>query len=185
MAGTEIARAAALAQSTNENPGVFEAVATVRVDGGPLLLFAAGQEEISPRRIRKWLLEEHSDAPVPDEVYVLAELPRLNGDIDWESLALLSEDDAPRRADYVPPAPGTQTYLAELWEDLLQMDRVGAQDDFFATGGHSMLAVRMRQAIQRDQRVTVPADVLFANSVLSEQAQAIDEQAQAIEEARS
>jgi hypothetical protein len=57
-----------------------------------------------------------------------------------------------------------------LWEDLLGVEGVGADDDLFSLGGHSMLAVRIRRAIQRDHGTPIAPELLFENSVLKDQA---------------
>ena len=47
------------------------------------------------------------------------------------------------RAAYVAPRTPTEEALAEIWRELLGVDRVGVNDDFFDLGGHSLLAVKM------------------------------------------
>ncbi|RKF16922.1 SDR family NAD(P)-dependent oxidoreductase [Roseovarius spongiae] len=63
--------------------------------------------------------------------------------------------------DYVAPAPGLESALAETWSGLLGVGQVGAQDSFFDLGGHSLLAVRLFAQIRRDHGVQFPLSVLF------------------------
>ncbi|NJS15815.1 MAG: hypothetical protein HC788_16080 [Sphingopyxis sp.] len=50
---------------------------------------------------------------------------------------------------YVAPRTPTEAQLAQIWADVLQLDKVGVEDNFFTLGGHSLLAItvleRMRQ----------------------------------------
>ncbi|KUI97133.1 putative non-ribosomal peptide synthetase [Vibrio sp. MEBiC08052] len=60
-----------------------------------------------------------------------------------------------------------ETTLAEIWSQLLNVERVGRQDDFFELGGHSLLAVRLISEIQHRLRIEVTITELFEHSVLS------------------
>ena len=51
--------------------------------------------------------------------------------------------------------------LAEIWQELLGMERVGIYDNFFELGGHSLLAMRVVSAIRRELLVTIPIYILF------------------------
>ena len=44
---------------------------------------------------------------------------------------------------YEPPQNETETRLAEIWQEILQVEAIGRNDDFFALGGHSLTAVRL------------------------------------------
>lgn len=60
--------------------------------------------------------------------------------------------------------------LAALWAELLETDRVGAEDDFFALGGHSLLATRLASALLETFGVELPLRELFEAPTLAEQA---------------
>jgi arthrofactin-type cyclic lipopeptide synthetase C len=75
--------------------------------------------------------------------FVLAALPlTANGKVDRKALP------APDLAalftrEYAAPEGEVETALAQIWADVLQVERVGRQDHFFELGGHSLLAMRM------------------------------------------
>jgi hypothetical protein len=171
------ASTAALERSVREHPAVAEAAAVTIDEGGTAstLLYLTVHGDLTPRQLRCWLDNSRPRCTTPDEIHVVPEIPRDGDALDWSVLQRIRDDDARRRAPYVLPRTGTESYLVELWETLLELDRVGAEDDFFSLGGHSMLAVRIRRAIQRDRGVVVPAELLFINSVLADQARAIDD----------
>ena len=55
---------------------------------------------------------------------------------------------------YEPPSSDLERSITGLWQDVLKLDRVGANDNFFDVGGHSLLAVRLfgklRDTLGRD-----------------------------------
>ena len=63
-----------------------------------------------------------------------------NGKLDKRALPA-PEADAFGQAEYQAPEGEAETLLAAIWQELLGVERVGRDDDFFALGGHSMLAM--------------------------------------------
>jgi amino acid adenylation domain-containing protein len=62
------------------------------------------------------------------------------------------------------PAPGLEFIIAEIWKEILKVDRVGAHDNFFELGGHSLLSLRVVVAVERrtGQRID-PRSLFFQN----------------------
>ncbi len=59
-------------------------------------------------------------------------------------------------APYVEPRDDTERRLAAIWQRLLGVEPVGANDDFLELGGHSLLATRLATAIQTELGVSIP-----------------------------
>jgi hypothetical protein len=57
--------------------------------------------------------------------------------------------------------------LAAIWGELLKVERVGRQDDFFSLGGHSLVAVRLITRVQQVLGVEVGIGDVFAHPILS------------------
>lgn len=128
------------------------------------------------RDLRAALAADLPSYLVPSEFVVIEEMPMdAHGKRDWDRLRELHAERAAARTEYVSPRTATERTLVRYWEDLLARERVGAEDDFFALGGHSMLAVRLRMVIERDLGVSVPPESLFENSVLTDQARMLDD----------
>ncbi|MFI5958876.1 SDR family NAD(P)-dependent oxidoreductase [Cryptosporangium sp. NPDC051539] len=73
-------------------------------------------------------------------------------------------DDRPERvldSDYAPPTTELETALCGLWQEALGLDRVGIHDDFFATGGNSLVAVQLLGGIRTVTGQRVPMRALF------------------------
>jgi acyl-coenzyme A synthetase/AMP-(fatty) acid ligase/acyl carrier protein len=114
------------------------------------------------------------DYMVPSAVVVLPALPRTShGKVDRQALpALAVEAGAP--AAYVAPRTEVEQTLAQIWCEVLQRKQVGTSDDFFALGGHSLMATRVVAAIRQALSVELPLRTLFDIPVLADLADRID-----------
>nr|HMS64746.1 non-ribosomal peptide synthetase [Ignavibacteria bacterium] len=63
--------------------------------------------------------------------------------------------------EYVEPGNDTEKKLAEIWKELLKIDRVGIYDNFFELGGHSLLAMRVITAVQKEFEIELVVKDLF------------------------
>ncbi|PDT63929.1 non-ribosomal peptide synthetase, partial [Bradyrhizobium ottawaense] len=80
---------------------------------------------------------------VPSAFVRLEALPlTVNGKLDRKALAA-PDDEAYAHRAYEPPQGEIEITLAQIWAELLDVERVGRHDDFFELGGHSLLAVRL------------------------------------------
>jgi SAM-dependent methyltransferase len=92
-------------------------------------------------------LREHLGARLPDYMLPAAIVPiealplTANGKIDRDRLPDL--DARPEVGRFVAPRTPVEEALCGIWADVLQLDRVGVEDDFFQLGGHSLLATRV------------------------------------------
>uniref|UniRef100_UPI00210B8173 non-ribosomal peptide synthetase n=1 Tax=Massilia sp. YIM B04103 TaxID=2963106 RepID=UPI00210B8173 len=162
-------------------PGVREAVVVVREDHpGDRRLVAylvASGEESDSQRLREALSRQLPDYMVPAAYMRLDALPlTLNGKIDKRALPA-PEDAAYARRGYEAPQGATETALARIWAELLQLERVGRQDHFFELGGHSLLALHLIERMRHEQ-LHVDSRVLFSHPTLAALARAVDEGAQ-------
>src|SRR5262245_56547568 len=115
---------------------------------------------------------------VPAVIVELEALPLTpNGKLDRRALPA---DDAQAyiRRGYVPPEGQTETRLAQIWADLLKIERVGRHDNFFELGGHSLLAVSVLSQLQQTMSVEVPLGSLFTHPILADFAREVERSAQ-------
>jgi acyl carrier protein len=85
------------------------------------------------------------------------------------------EQAAPRRITGTLPQTELQAKLAGIWCDLLGLEAVGIEEDFFDLGGHSLLAVQLLSQINQETGVDLPDSVIYADKLR------IDNLARAIE----
>ncbi|WP_338927406.1 amino acid adenylation domain-containing protein (plasmid) [Mycetohabitans endofungorum] len=95
-----------------------------------------------------------------------------NGKLDRRALPA-PDDDALAHQAYEAPQGELETTLAEIWAELLGVERVGRHDSFFALGGHSLLAVRLMNQV-RGLGADVPLATLFAKPTLAAFAAALE-----------
>ncbi|MDQ6606641.1 MAG: amino acid adenylation domain-containing protein [Actinomycetota bacterium] len=89
--------------------------------------------------------------------------------------ALPAPDGArPDLADsYVAPETPIEETLTSIWSEVLGVDRVGIDDDFFDLGGHSLLAVKMLARVQETMGIDLYLGIVFENSTVRELAVAV------------
>ncbi|MDF2796585.1 MAG: non-ribosomal peptide synthetase, partial [Pseudomonas orientalis] len=112
------------------------------------------------------------DYMLPSAYMPLASLPLTNnGKLDRKALPAPDPQALLSRA-YEAPEGEVETLLAQIWQDVLKLERVGRHDHFFELGGHSLLAVSL---IERMRRVGLSADVrvLFSQPSLAALAAAV------------
>ncbi|GHF63526.1 polyketide synthase [Kitasatospora xanthocidica] len=76
---------------------------------------------------------------------------------------------------YTAPATPTEERLAEIYAELLGLDRVGVEDDFLELGGHSLLAAQVAARLRAEFEVDVPARVFFEGGRIADLAVEIED----------
>jgi len=157
-------------------PGLETAVVIARSDVGrapqlvAYILWRNRSEALSPSEVRARLAERLPDYMVPTAIVRLDELPlNPNGKIDRSALPRPSETDR----SLEPPMPGIETILAELWGQLLGLEKVGRNETFLELGGHSLVATQLTSRIRVRFGMDVPLGDILGPVTLAEQAQSI------------
>jgi len=90
-----------------------------------------------------------------------------NGKVDRQALAAAGPSDGARRvpSDGSPRTAG-EAVLLEIWRSLLGRDDISVHDDFFALGGHSLMAMQMMVRVEQRYGRPVPISALFANATI-------------------
>ncbi|MBV9108182.1 MAG: non-ribosomal peptide synthetase, partial [Gemmatimonadetes bacterium] len=132
-----------------EHPSVAQAAVAVRGEGAARRLAAyvvpAAGTEADVAALRAYLAGRLPGHMVPAAWRVMDALPLTpSGKIDRRSLP----DPTPeRRPDAVPRSAAERT-VSRVWARVLGVDTVGADDNFFEIGGHSLLLARVRQGLR-------------------------------------
>lgn len=115
-------------------------------------------------------------AMCPDSFVFVDSLPlTANGKVDARLLPTVSIHDAPQATAFREPHTATELVTAQVWRELLEVSRVGLDDDFFELGGHSLLAVRMLGVLGDRLGRPVPMSLLVKCSKLGGFAAEIDD----------
>ena len=123
--------------------------------------------------LRAYLAERLPEYMIPTAYVRLERLPLLqNGKLDRKGLPAFSEE-AYGSTEYEPPVGQTETAIANIWAELLHVERIGRHDNFFQLGGHSLLAVRAVSRLRQRLDVSIAISDFFFHSSLSQLAEHI------------
>jgi len=118
---------------------------------------------------------------IPSAFVLLDQLPlNANGKIDRQALeaaiptAHAGDTKAGKTTPDARPLTQTERTLGAIWAELLKVDSVGLNDDFFDLGGHSLLAISVVSRVRDAFEVDLPLRNLFERPTLSALAEAID-----------
>ncbi|MEM7585845.1 MAG: amino acid adenylation domain-containing protein [Acidobacteriota bacterium] len=142
--------------------------------------------QLAAQDVQQELAESLPEYMVPARIVTLEAIPlTTSGKVDRRTLAGRAEDDvAALEGDaYVAPRTPLEARLAELWTELLGVERVGMDDHFFALGGHSLLATQLVSRVRDELGLELPLVELFAQPTVAELAGILSEQEEAAEDA--
>jgi amino acid adenylation domain-containing protein len=149
------------------NPHVGQAAVAVKKRGTENQLVAyvtpANSISLDEEALRKYLEDRLPSYMVPSSLMTLESLPKTaNGKLDRANLP------EPRisRVEHSAPADEIEAKLVSLWEELLGVQGIGTDQDFFEIGGHSLLAVRMLYGVERTFGKRLPTSMLFESATI-------------------
>ncbi|MBW4698402.1 MAG: amino acid adenylation domain-containing protein [Aphanocapsa lilacina HA4352-LM1] len=135
-----------------EHPQVQQAVVLVDGQVQRLVAYLVGPDPDKPpseSSVRQYLAERLPQYMVPSVWVVLAALPRTpNGKVDRKALAQHQIERSHGQTAFVLPLSAAERTIAALWQEVLQIDKVGVHDHFFELGGTSLLAVRLHARLR-------------------------------------
>ncbi len=112
--------------------------------------------------LREFLASRLPDFMVPSALALLPSLPRTpSGKIDRQALPAPNFGAAAEDRGFVEPRSPLEAEVASIWAEVLKLDRVGVEDDFFSLGGHSLLAMQIMSRLQEAFRTQLPLVLLF------------------------
>ncbi|HEY0734806.1 MAG TPA: amino acid adenylation domain-containing protein, partial [Herpetosiphonaceae bacterium] len=145
-----------------------------RSDRGEGLLKNPG-EGLSTDALRRFLHDKLPEYMIPAAFVTLDALPLSpNGKIDRKALPAPDTSRPELEAAFVPPQTPAEQALAEIWQRVLGLERVGVYDNFFALGGDSMRSIRVLSQA-RDRGLSLSLQQLFQHQTIGELARALDD----------
>ncbi|TKK87743.1 non-ribosomal peptide synthetase [Herbidospora galbida] len=110
-----------------------------------------------------------------DRLFRTGDLARHRDDGTIEFLGR-TDDPAPvRAAEFVEPRTDTETLVAGVWAEVLGLAEVGVFDDFFALGGHALLAERVASRLREALELDVPMKTVFERPTVAGLALAVEQ----------
>jgi amino acid adenylation domain-containing protein len=164
-----------------EHARVREAAVVLREDapgaGGLVAYFVPGGGGAAPEagELRGHLRERLPEYMVPSSFVPLKAMPLTrNGKVDRDALPPPpAEAQGAGAARYVAPRAGIEQTIADVWRQVLKLERVGVDDNFFDLGGNSLLIVQAHSRLQAALGREMSLLELFKNPTISLLAQAL------------
>ncbi len=150
----------------SQHPQVHSVVVTARVDTSKnqrLVAYIVPQHQATPTtsELRHFLKQKLPEYMLPNAFVILESLPLTpNGKVDRRALPA-PDLEVNRLVSFVPPRDTIELQLTQIWSEVLEVDCIGLQDNFFEVGGHSLLAVRLMAKIQQQFGKNLPLATLF------------------------
>jgi acyl carrier protein len=129
---------------------------------------------ISSSELRHYLEDKLPQYMIPASFVILEKMPlTASGKLDTSALPEPHQNDGERDSGYVAPRTPIEELLAEIWAQVLRVERVGIRDNFFDLGGHSLLATQLISRIRESFGIEVPLLKVFEASTVEDFAVAI------------
>lgn len=171
--------------------GIKEAVVIAREDvpGDPRLVGyvvlnqSAGTPPINEigSRWQEALLTVLPEYMVPDDFVLMEAIPITpNGKTDRKSLPVPNYSLSKKTGEYVAPRTDVEKQLADIWQEVLNIEKVSIFDNFFELGGRSLAAVQIMARIEKLTGKRLPLATLFEHSTIEKLALRVKADAKSI-----
>jgi amino acid adenylation domain-containing protein len=131
---------------------VRQAVVMLRDDApgeARLIAYVASEAKVSPEELREHLRQFLPEYMVPSAFVVMDSLPlAVNGKVDRQMLPPPGAPGQEKSVPHVAPRTETENVIAQVWREVLGVESIGIEDNFFDVGGHSLLAVSVNRRLR-------------------------------------
>ncbi|WP_262495039.1 non-ribosomal peptide synthetase [Kordia jejudonensis] len=137
-------------------------------ENNQLIAYFTSESVVDIAEIQSKLAEKLPSYMIPKLYMQLDEFPlTANGKIDRNNLPELDKS-AYKTNTYVAPTTQQEKQLVAIWEELLNLEHIGIQDDFFELGGHSLLAIRLSSHVKATFGVVVSVRDIFTTPTIKQ-----------------
>jgi non-ribosomal peptide synthetase component F/acyl carrier protein len=148
-----------------EQPEVKDVAVVDQEDGGGykrLCAYLVLKEGGNLAEVRKRLSQELPEYLMPSSMTPINEMPRtISGKIDRKALIRMVEEEKKAGKKPVLPRTPVEEMIAGIWAELLKVDEISVEDNFFQVGGHSLIAIQMLTRARNAFLVDLPLQSLF------------------------
>ncbi|HEX5883705.1 MAG TPA: phosphopantetheine-binding protein, partial [Pyrinomonadaceae bacterium] len=168
-----------------QHAGVRESVVVARDDergSHRLVAYVVGNNgDLRTEELRSYLQQRLAEYMVPSSFVIVETLPRTpNGKVDRRALPDANSTGTDVNETYIAPRSATERALANIWQEVLQVEKVGINDNFFGLGGHSLLLVHAQSKVSEVLRVKVSMVDMFKYPTVSALAEHLSDQRSSI-----
>jgi acyl carrier protein len=162
------------------HPSVSSAVVTLGVDAASqphLLAYVTADGAVDVDLLRAFGMQHLPQYLVPSTIVVVSALPlTANGKVDVRGLPAPDAARPSLSVAYRPPYTETERAVTRIWAEVLGVDRLGVNDNFFDLGGHSLRAVEVIARVNEAFGVSLALHVLFAEPSVHRLALRVEEE---------
>ncbi|HET9917756.1 MAG TPA: amino acid adenylation domain-containing protein, partial [Candidatus Binatia bacterium] len=146
---------------------------------------ASDKPLLSAAELRVFLAAKLPEPMIPSVYWFLDALPlTANGKLDRQSLPALAHSEIDSQDRFEAPRTPIEELLANIWAEVLKLDKVGIHDNFFHLGGHSLLATQVVSRARSKFTIRIPLRDFFEAPTIATLAQRIQPQGENDEHVR-
>ena len=151
----------------SQHRGIREAAVIVRddvADDTPLVAYFIARNEPAPSvtELRRFLQQHLPEFMVPSAFVAMNQWPlSSHGKLDRRALPAPSRARPHVDAIFVSPQTELERKIASVWQEVLRLEKIGTEDNFFDLGGHSLLLIRVASKLEATLGTKLPIVALF------------------------
>jgi acyl carrier protein len=151
---------------------IKEAVVIVRESGEDQYLCAyvvpTRETKIDTPELRQYLSRMLPDYMIPSYFVTLEKIPvTLNGKVNRKALPEPTGQRQGMKVPYAAPEAEKEKIIAQLWQEILQVDKIGIYDNFFELGGNSINLIQLTRKLQDAFQQEIPMVKMFMYPTIS------------------
>ena len=161
----------------DEHDAVSTAVAMVRGENNNqrLVAYIRADYPVTDINLRDHLRDRLPDYMIPTRFVFVDKFPRTpNNKIDRNALPDV-ETTIQKADDFIPPETETEELVAEIWSELLELEKIGRFTNFFQLGGHSLLATQIIARLNQLLDLNLSIFLIFESPTVAQLASKIED----------
>lgn len=169
---------AEISRALGMNVQIKEAVVVARNDDRgekQLVAFYTAAQELASKKLRDFMARHVMQALIPSQFVCVDAFPlNVNGKIDHQQLIEMDVVSA-SKSKYAGAETDLHQQLIDIWEDVLDQNNVGIDDDFFELGGHSLRATTFISEVRRHLGIALTINEVFENTTIRHLSELIEQ----------
>jgi thioester reductase-like protein/amino acid adenylation domain-containing protein len=139
-------------------------------------LLHQNQDTAIASELRGFCTNQFPEYMIPSAFVVLKALPlTANGKIDYRALPTPEQTRPELEQLYIAPRSPLEQQLAEIWTEVLGLEKIGIHDNFFELGGHSLLITQLLAKVRNTFDVELPLKDLFNAPTIADLGESINQ----------